>query len=468
MLEVKGKYTIAKIMIDNVEESCLNQIYSMVNHVAFIEPVSIMPDTHAGSGSVIGFTMPLGEKVIPNVVGVDIGCGMLSVNIGKISKNKDYLLKLDEKIRNVIPMGNKIHSVEFVNDYFEKEFPFDEVTELSRNFIMKYNKKFGTSYNYVKYTYNWFLDKQRQINMNQNAELGIGSLGGGNHFIEIGEDNNGEMWLTIHTGSRNFGKMVCDYHQKIAKYELKYKREKILKEKIKEIRKNFKGNNIKIEVQKAKKDLGIDFDFNINGMEFLDGQLAIDYFMDMIFAQKYAQFNRHRIIELIVDELHFDVKDKIESIHNYINFEDMIIRKGAISSYIGERMIIPFSMADGLVICEGKSNKEWNYSAPHGAGRLMSRGEASRKVDINDFKRRMIGIVSTSVKKSTLDESPQAYKNHEIIEKLIEPTVNILNRVKPILNIKDNGESMSWKERREKIKKEKERRKLRYNKMKKL
>jgi len=458
MLEIKGKYTTAKIMIDDVEEACLQQIHAMTNHVAFDQPIAIQADTHAGKSSVIGFTMPLGKMVIPNVIGVDISCGMLSVNVGnQISLNKDKLLKIDEKIRNVIPMGNNTQKRSAVpSKYFERNFSWIEATENARKFIMSYNKKFNTNFDFVEFSYEWFLNKQKEIGMKQDAEMGIGSLGSGNHFIELGvSENTGEIWITVHSGSRNFGKMICEYHQNIAKKILDNKRRVILTEKIKEIKEEFPGRDIPNEIKKAKQDLGLDFDFNVNGMEFLEGQDAINYFMDMIFVQKYADFNRTRMIELITDAIGVKINDTIHTIHNYIDFKDMIIRKGAISSYIGERMIIPFTMADGMLICEGKSNPEFNYSAPHGAGRLMSRGDASRKIDLKDFQFKMKGIVSTSVCKSTLDEAPQAYKDPKVIEAAIAPTAKILDRVKPILNLKDKGESITWKEKRLKVKSEK-------------
>jgi len=370
-------------------------------------------------------------------------------------------LKIDGYIRDVVPMGNKIHQRSSVpSKYFEKNFQFDEATESARKFIMKYNKKFNTNFDYVRYSYDWFLNKQKEIGMKQDAELAIGSLGGGNHYWEVGvSENNGDVWITVHSGSRNFGKMICDFHQNNAKKILDNKRKITLTEKIKEIKDKFHGRDIPVEIKKIKKDLGLDFDFNINGMEFLEGQESINYFMDMIFAQKYADFNRNRMIELVVNKLNIKILDSIHSIHNFINFEDMIIRKGAISSYVGERMVIPLNMADGMLICEGKSNPEWNHSSPHGSGRIMSRGEASRKIDLKDFKDKMKGIVSTSVCKSTLDESPQSYKNSDMIESAIDPTAKILDRVKPILNLKDKGDSMTWKEKRERMKKDKSRKK---------
>ncbi len=460
MIEIKGKYTTAKIMIDDVEEACLQQIHAMTNHVAFDQPIVIQADTHAGRGSVIGFCMPLGEKIIANVVGSDIGCGVLTVNVGdQISLNKDKLFKIEEKIRNIIPMGSNIQKRSSVpSKYFEKNFPFDVATETARKFIMKYNKKFNTDFDYVRFTYDWFLNKQKEVGMRQDAELAISSMGGNNHFVEIGiSENTGDAWITVHSGSRNFGKMICDFHQKTAKTILDNKRKVILTEKIKEIKEKFPGRDIPNEIKKAKKDLGLDFDFNINHMEFLEGQDGINYFMDMIFAQKYANFNRTRIIELITNAIGVTVKETIHSIHNFIDFNDMIIRKGAISSYEGQKMVIPFTMKDGLLICEGKSNSEFCYSAPHGAGRLMSRGAAKNNIDFDKYKESMKGIVTTSVTKSSVDEAPGCYKNPKMIEAAIEPTATILDRVKPILNLKDIGESMTWKERRLKEKKEKSR-----------
>ena len=461
MLEIKGKYTTAYVQIDDVEQECVNQIYRMVNNPAFTETIAIMPDTHAGKGSVIGFTMPLTEKIIPNVVGVDIGCGMLSFNVGDvITENKDKLLKLDEKIRNAVPFGNNIQQRSAVpSKYFEKNFPWTEANDIAKKFVVNYNRKFGTDFKFVEFNYDWFLKKSKQIGMRQDAEMAIGTLGGGNHFIEVGKSaNTGDIWITIHCGSRNFGKELCEYHQGVAKKNLESKRNGGLREKIEEIKKSSSGLDISAKIKEAKKELGVDFtDININGMEFLEGQDAMNYFLDMIFCQQYAKFNRKRISENILKALGSKDKEMIECIHNYINFDDMIIRKGSISSYVGEKMIIPFNMADGLLICEGKSNPDWNFSAPHGAGRLMSRGEANRKVDLEKFKYRMKDVVSTSVGKSTLDEAPQAYKNSKMIELAIAPTCTILDRVKPILNLKDGGESITWKERKERDKTEKSR-----------
>lgn len=459
MFEIKGKYTTALITIDDVEQQCVDQIHRMTNHPAFTEKIVIMPDTHAGKGSVIGFTMPLPNKVVVNTIGVDVGCGMLSFNIGDaITDNKDKLLKLDEKIRSIVPFGNQIQQRSAVpSHYFEKNYPWDEANDVAKKFAVSYNKKFGTNYQPITYNYDWFEKKQKQLGMRQDAEMAIGTLGGGNHFIEVGKSvNTGDVWVTIHCGSRNFGLQVCEYHQKNAAKILKEKRDLDLRPQIEEIKNSADKKDIANQIAKLRKNLGVDFDgVNMAGMEFLEGQAAMDYYFDMIFTQIYAQFNRKRIMENISKVIGCTIKDSIECIHNYINFSDLIIRKGSISSYVGERSIIPFNMAEGLLICEGKSNPEWNFSAPHGAGRLMSRGEASRNIDLDNFKFKMKDVVSTSVCKSTLDEAPQAYKSAKMIESAIEPTVTILDRVKPILNLKDGGDSMTWKERKAKQKEEK-------------
>jgi len=460
MLEIKGKYTTAKIMIDDVEETALNQVYNLVSNPAFTEPIVMQIDIHAGATAPVGFTMPLCEKIVPNVVSVDIGCSVLSVNIGKnFTTNKDRLLKYDEKIRNVIPMGNNIQNRSSVpSKYFEKNFSWDEVNDLAKKFIISYNRKFNTNYSSIEFTYDWFLKKQKQIGMKQDAEMGIGTLGSGNHYCEIGLSNiSNDFWITVHTGSRNFGKMVCDYHMGVSRKILSDKRNVLLKNKIEYIRKNFSGSNVATKIKEAKKELDIDFEIDMKGMEYLESQFAIDYYMDMIFAQAYSKFNRSTIIKNILRVLSVEEIDRIESIHNYIDFQDLIIRKGAIRSYKGERMVIPLSMKDGMLICEGRSNPEWNYSANHGAGRVMSRGEAKRKVSLDSFKYSMKDIVSTSVGKSTLDESPQAYKNPTVIEEAIKPTATIIDRIKPILNLKDCGDSMNWKERKERRENEKSR-----------
>lgn len=460
MLEIKGKYATAFVMVDDVEETAINQIYNIVNNIITEgQKCAVMNDVHAGAGNaVVGWTMTLGDKITAALCGVDIGCGVLAICMGEgFTTNKDKLLAFDDKIRNVIPMGNNIQQRSSVpSKYFEKNFPWKATNDLAKNFVVSYNKKFGTNFTGVEFSYNWFLNKQEEIGMRQDAEMGIGTLGGGNHFISVEKSSSYDLsWLIIHCGSRNFGKCVCEHHMKIAKKNLDHKRNVVLHDMINDIKSKFSGDLIPSKIKEAKKALGIDFDTNMNGMEYLEDQYAMDYFMDMIFSQAYAQFNRSTIADNILKVFGSKETDRIESVHNYIDFSDMIIRKGAISSYKNQRIIVPISMAYGSFLADGNSNAEWNFSSPHGAGRVKSRGDASRTLDLDEFKRQMKGIVSTSVCKGTLDEAPGAYKNPKVIEAGIAPTATIYDHLVPILNLKDKNETTNWKDRKAKEKKEK-------------
>ncbi|NLG18770.1 MAG: RtcB family protein [Fibrobacter sp.] len=436
MLKINGKYTTAKVMTELLEESCLAQIHHFVNHQSFTNPVAIMPDTHAGKGSVIGFTMPLPSTVIPNVIGVDIGCGMLSFNIGKDLKMP--LEQVDHKIRQKIPFGMSVHEKAVI--HMESEFPWHDVSVLAQKFSCAYGERFGVILNPPLYDMNWFMGKCDSIRGGGVRRFinSIGTLGGGNHFVEIGISEQGDYWLTVHTGSRNFGKCICEYWQgmaakrflkeskndaaaEIARLRSEIKDKKVLYEKIKELK-------------AKKKNPGI----NLKGCEWLEGNEASGYLFDMIFSQVYAEVNRRCIGEIICGILDLSPFEKIETVHNYIDFRDLIIRKGAVRSYCGEEMIIPFNMRDGILICEGKSNPQWNFSAPHGAGRVMSRGQAKREINLEEFKNQMKGIYSTSVGSGTIDEAPDAYKPARFIEEAIKPTASIIGRIRPVLNMKDS------------------------------
>jgi tRNA-splicing ligase RtcB len=448
MFNIKGKYGNALITIDQLEDTALKQIYNMVNHPAFYEPITIMPDAHAGAGCVVGFTMPLSNKIVPNVCGVDIGCGMLSYNIGKKLPLK--LDRIDTLIKRNIPMGTRTHSAPVVD--FNKDYDWTKANEIANKFVTKYNEKFGTDFKAYNFDYNYFLNLNKVLDIGEVAVNSVGTLGGGNHFIEIGKDESGDYWITIHSGSRNLGKRVCERHQFIAKQVLDSKRNNELNTKIKDIVANTKDSSkIGILIDKAKKDLGLLLsDVNINGLEYLEGREAMNYFMDMIFTQLYADLNRKAMMDIILDILGVtEVIETIQSVHNYIDFNDMIIRKGSISSYDGQKNIVPFNMRDGIIIVEGMTNEDWNYSLPHGAGRVMSRGEANRKVDLDKFKETMKGIYSSSVCKDTLDESPFVYKKAEMIEKAIGGNALVINRIKPVLNVK-SSENENFKEMRKK------------------
>lgn len=441
MLEIKGKYTDAKIMIDQVEDGLLEQVYNVINSpVSKDLKVIIQPDCHVGSGICVGFSMELGKMITPAWIGVDIGCGMASFKF-----SKDYKLNLENinnDIRKSIPMGFDIHK----NKVF-KNIPFGDVQKVADTFTDKYNKKFGT--NYIAPTYNemWLNKKLKDININHEKFWNaIGTLGGGNHFIEIGKsDITGDYWVTVHSGSRNFGLKIANYWTNVAKGKIKNVPDKYNKERDNIIQNTYPKSDIPKKLEKIKRK----YNFGIS-KEYLEGDDMMGYFYDMIFAQQYSLWNRTMMVELIKNSIGLDKIDEIvHTIHNYVDFNDFIIRKGAISSYVGQKMVIPFNMRDGILLCEGKSNEEWNNSAPHGAGRIMSRTEAKSKVDLDKYKNSMKGIYSTSVCKNTLDESPMAYKNSKIIEDAIQPTATIIERIKPILNIKDTGKSVSWKERKE-------------------
>ena len=402
-MELKGKYTDAKIMIDNIESECLDQIREFLNHPAFTNPVAIMPDAHSGKGSCVGFTMKMTEKVIPNVIGVDIGCGVLSVNLGK-DVPKVGGIKLDNQIRKNVPFGMNTYDM---SDRWcakmDKEFPWKKANDRLHKFRSEYEKFFGKKFPYTEYNMKWYEDKCKEIGTpEQRITNSLGTLGGGNHFIEFGKsEKTGDIWLTVHSGSRSFGKLICEHWQKKT------------------------ANPDRVMMSKE--------------LYYLEGDDMCGYLTDMIFAQEYASFNRKRMSDNIM-ELVFGKKtvpiETIESTHNFIDFEDWVIRKGGIRSYKGEKMVIPFNMRDGILICEGKSNPEWNSSAPHGAGRVLSRTKAKAQIKLEDFTKSMEGIFSTSVNQETIDESPMAYKDSKMIEEALDGTATILDKIKPIHNLK--------------------------------
>jgi tRNA-splicing ligase RtcB (3'-phosphate/5'-hydroxy nucleic acid ligase) len=394
MIEFVGKYTTAKVMIDHIDETTSAQIISIINDPAFTDKIVIMPDTHAGAGSVIGFTMPMTRKIVPTTIGVDIGCGMLSMELDRNILDNISLDDFDKLIRSEVPFGTNVRKTPAYN--FEKEFPWDLSRDQNKLLCLKFKESFGISMEPTFYDYKWFLEKCESIKMNsQRAINSIGTLGGGNHFIEVGiSKNTGNVWITVHSGSRQFGKNICQYWQ-----------------------------NLYVGTLDAKNK--VDEDFLLTG-----------YLTDMMFAQIYAQENRKEIIKSVISILDPDkIISKIESIHNYIDFNDFIIRKGAISSYKGQKMIIPFNMEDGILLCNGKSNEEWNFSAPHGAGRVFSRSAAKAKFSADIISQRMSekGIYTSVV---PADEVKEAYKDPKIIEDAILPTAEIIDRLTPVLNLK--------------------------------
>ena len=412
MKEIKGKYTNAKIYNNAVEDNCLNQIASMCNSLAFNNPIRIMPDTHAGKGSVIGFTMKVGNKVVPNTIGVDIGCGIYAYKTDLIEKNIDWE-EIDKGIRKVVPLGFNYRNTKFK----EKDF-HNEICNIENKMKLQ-----GQLYPLIRKIGIKVLDTINQL----------GSLGGGNHFIEFSkskEDNS--IWLLIHTGSRNLGKRTCDYHQKRAVDFVK----NIRKNAVNAIMKNA-PNDKKEEYKSALKETDL---FNVpNEQCWLEGLQKEEYIQDMNTAQQFAHVSKRMIKDAICKELNIEITERIETIHNFIDPLDLIIRKGAIRAYNGEKVIIPFNMRDGSILAKGKGNADWNFSAPHGAGRIMSRTQAKKNVNLEEFRKTMENVWSTSINSDTLDESPFAYKAKEEIEKAIEKSVDIYDYLIPLYNLKDSN-----------------------------
>lgn len=395
-----------KIFTTNIEQQALDQINLLLEQEVFKDSkIRIMPDVHAGAGCVIGFTGDLGNKVIPNVVGVDIGCGMLVVELGGIDID---FKKLDEVIHKYIPSGMNVHE--------KQRCEFSKINQLY-------------CFKDLKNKDNWL-------------EKSMGTLGGGNHFIEIDVDYDGNKYLVIHTGSRNLGKQVAEIYQEKAIEYCSYKKE--MQEEKDKIIKEYKEQGKQKEIQNALVEINKKYDGKTKlpkELCYIEGKDREDYLHDMKICQEFASMNRIMIAkEIIYNALGFmyDINDFIsfQCIHNYINFEDNIIRKGAISAKLGEKVIIPMNMRDGCIIGVGKGNDDWNESAPHGAGRIMSRMKAKETININDFEKSMKGIYTTSVNNKTIDESPFVYKPTEEIVSLIKDTVEIQKIIKPIYNFK--------------------------------
>jgi tRNA-splicing ligase RtcB (3'-phosphate/5'-hydroxy nucleic acid ligase) len=369
-------------------------------------------------------------------------CGMLALKIyGNSQDIYDNLATIDVNIRKHVPFGQTIHKKSIIN--FEREFPFSEARRTATHFAQKL---FGNNAikNFPVYDMEWFETKCKQIGVNvRYACDSIGSLGGGNHFIEIGVDLNNDIWITIHSGSRNFGLRIANYWTEVAQSIDTTTLDLQMKVAVDAIKANATTpelrQRINQDIKLARLKIYDREDKISDELAYLTEENAIGYLFDMIFAQAYAVWNRKQMQLLILQKTlpsTFSVVESIESIHNYIDFNDMVIRKGAISAHSGEVMIIPFNMRDGILICKGKGNAEWNQSAPHGAGRVLARGAAKRTLSLDTFKHQMEGIYSTSVATATLDEAPDAYKSSKMIEEAIEPTAEIINRIKPLMNMK--------------------------------
>ncbi len=403
---VEGKYNSARIFTDQVEDACIEQIRGLLDLEAFQRAkVRIMPDCHAGKGCVIGFTADLGDKIIPNVVGVDIGCGMLTVELGKADIDFE---RLDRVIRSFVPSGREVHEGRL--------------------------QRFGRLQEMNCY---------RELKDTRKIERAIGTLGGGNHFIEIDADEENNKYLVIHTGSRQLGKQVADYYQKTA-VGLHTGKEAMWEEE-ERIKAEYKASGRRSEIQEALKELHRNFRQRVPDVpdeySFLYGEYSRKYIHDMKICQEFADENRNMIAYLITENYGLKPTGCFTTVHNYIDHESNIIRKGAVSARKGERLLIPINMRDGSLICVGKGNPDWNYSAPHGAGRSHSRKEAKSIFSVEEYEKTMAeaGVFSTSVNASTLDECPMAYKGMDDIVMNIEDTAEIICRLKPLYNFKADG-----------------------------
>lgn len=402
-ITLKGKYGEAKIYAKTIENDLISQCIELLNQpMTKSSQIRIMPDTHIGKGCMIGTTMKINSKVCVNLVGVDIGCGMLTVSIGKEDLDFD---KLDDVITKYVPLGFESHP---------------EMTKDAEDFFK--NKKVIAEIDYSI------------------PKRALGTLGGGNHFIEIDEESNGEKYLIIHTGSRNFGKQIAEYWQNIAIEEIVKPNLIDIPKQIEELKaqKRFREIESMIKESKIKNKQALENAPN-KDLATISGENLKDYLHDAKIAQEYAVLNRKLIAHAILSNYFgkgIDEFEYFETIHNYIDIAEMMLRKGAISAKLGEKVLIPLNMRDGSLIAIGKGNAEWNNSAPHGAGRLMSRAKAKDSINLEDFKETMKGIHSISVNESTLDESPFAYKNAEEIIDCVKDTVDIIKHIKPIYNRK--------------------------------
>ncbi len=386
-----------KIYCENLEPTALAQITALAEYPAYQEvPIRIMPDAHAGTGCTVGTTMVLLDKVTPNLVGVDIGCGMRVVELGNVDVDP---ARLDAIINDNVPSGMNIRT--------ERVPECAMAEELIRRLIA-YRNSWPTDY----------------------LALSVGTLGGGNHFIELDRDDEGNAYLVIHSGSRNLGVRVCRHYQELAEahmVSLVNNRSAL----IAHLKAEGREKEIASELAKLPR-VRVDR----NPLAYLEGEGFNDYLHDMDLCQQFAVLNRQTMARIILEGLGMTPQGEWETIHNYIDVKSMILRKGSISAQAGERVIIPMNMRDGSLICIGKGNPDWNYSAPHGAGRLMSRGQALEKIDMEEFRKDMEGIASWSVCDSTRDEAPGVYKPMESIIRQVKPTVSIERIIRPVYNYK--------------------------------
>ena len=397
MLKVEGKYNTAVCFTNELESASYEQIKSVCDREEFKgEKIRIMPDVHAGMGCTIGTTMTISDKIVPGMVGVDIGCGMETVRLAE--RNMDYE-KLDNLIRKGIPSGFDVR---------KEHHPLNKEINLSK------------------------LKIADEVNL-ERARRSIGTLGGGNHFIEVARSDKGELYLVVHSGSRHLGNEVATYYQDEAYRTLCGNSKKQIDDKISSLKAQGRHGEISETIKKMKQQTKTNVP---KALTYVSGELFDDYIHDMKLIQRFATLNRIAMTEIILKGMNLTEVERFTTIHNYIDTDKMLLRKGAVSAKKGEKLLLPINMRDGSLICVGKGNPEWNESAPHGAGRLMSRTAALKQLSMEEYKNEMKGIFTTSVSKKTLDEAPMAYKTMDEILANITPTADVLEKIRPTYNFK--------------------------------
>ena len=396
MITLTGKYNSCVIYTDNITAGTEGQLKALLDQESVRgSKIRIMPDCHEGAGCVIGSTMTVQDRIIPNLVGVDIGCGMLVV---KLKEKRVDLPKLDSLIHKNVPAGFAVRT---------KTHKYLDRTRIEELLCPMSNE--------------------------DRVFLSLGTLGGGNHFIELDKDDEGALYVVIHSGSRNLGVQVAGYYQKEAWMRLKKgDRRELTEQKIRELKEAGREKEIEAALKEIT-SLSLTVPYEL---AYCEKDLFEAYLHDMKITQEYAHFNRLAMADTILSGMKLHETDCFESVHNYIDTEAMMLRKGACSAKLGERLIIPINMRDGSLLCTGKGNPEWNESAPHGAGRLMSRTQAKQSFSVSEFKKQMEGIFSTTVSRETLDECPMAYKPMEEIVKNVQETVTIDKIIRPVYNFK--------------------------------
>ena len=477
-IELTGAHTTARVLVDDeslVEENCLAQIQELIDHPAFTEPVRIMPDTHWGAGAPIGFTMPLPDRIVPNIVGVDVGCGMAAAKLGETLPCSDA--ERERRVREVIPMGRSVHDYDDAVHLVD-EFPFERANRVFEQFDAAFETRHGQAIDPLEFGFDgydaaYFKQLCQRVLASQRQGMGhviqsAGTLGGGNHFVEFAQARaSGDYWLVVHSGSRYLGKAVAEHWQARA---TDYRNADRIRATIPEdlvsyvkfdpetvsdadlfqwvtggkgeshirkeaVRDAFDGSEIERVFERLSSFDPGHADRN-TALDWLDGSEAHGYYVDMLFAQQYARWNRTLMINAICDALDVTPVDRFQSIHNYIDFRDLTIRKGATPARDGQRLVVPFNMADGSVLATGKGNPDFHQTAPHGAGRVMGRREAHDTLSLEAFETAMDGVYSESVVDAVLDEAPMAYKPADRIAAALESTAEVDDWLDVVHNLK--------------------------------